>query len=135
MMRLLLALATVMVGCAHGDSHGPTKVASAQPRTHARAVELAPTTDECDSLFLHAIDVIATPDVTDADKKDQAIAALHDDFVHGCLALSRSTLRCASAAVTVEEMLACDHATRSSSTSNSSVAPGGMSPPAAPRAP
>src|SRR5258708_37324028 len=76
MMRLVLALATVVLGCAHGESHGPTKIASAQTRAHAGAVEVAPSLPECDSLFLHAIDVIATPEVTGADK-DQAIAALH----------------------------------------------------------
>jgi hypothetical protein len=54
----------------------------------------------------------------------------------GCRALSRDTFRCAMAATTLTALAACQPAQRtpSSSTSNSSVAPGGMTPPA-PRSP
>ena len=133
MVIRLFAVAAVVMGCAHGESRAPTRVASAQTRPRPNLAELAPSEIECDALFLHAIDLISTPEVTGADK-DQVVAALRDDFVRGCRGLPRSTFNCANGAATVDDMLACDHANRRSSTSNSSVAPGGMSPPA-PRSP
>ena len=51
-----------------------------------------------------------------------------------CDGVSRDIYDCAMAATTTLAMAACDQRTPSSSTSNSSVAPGGMTPPA-PRAP
>jgi hypothetical protein len=54
-------------------------------------------------------------------------------LVAECGALTRDAYRCGLQATTVAALTAC-HATRSSSTSNSSVAPGGITP-AAPRSP
>jgi hypothetical protein len=59
--------------------------------------------------------------------------ALHDDFLAGCRTLPRDAYRCAMAATTLAALAACQR-TPSSSTSNSSVAPGGILPPA-PRSP
>jgi hypothetical protein len=58
---------------------------------------------------------------------------LREDFLAGCRTLSRAEWRCAVAAPTLAALSACQ-ATPSSSTSNSSVAPGGIAPPA-PRSP
>ena len=60
--------------------------------------------------------------------------ALHDDFLAGCRTLPRDAYRCAMAATTLAALAACQR-TPSSSTSNSSVAPGGILPPPAPRSP
>lgn len=54
-------------------------------------------------------------------------------FIEECRTLSRDSYRCAIAATTIAALAACQ-STRSSSTSNSSVAPGGIAPPA-PRSP
>jgi len=58
---------------------------------------------------------------------------LHEDFMAGCRALPRGAYRCAMAATSLPALVACQP-TLSSSTSNSSVAPGGIAPPA-PRSP
>jgi len=60
--------------------------------------------------------------------------ALHDDFLAGCRTLPRDAYRCAMAATTLAALAACQR-TPSSSTSNTSVAPGGILPPPAPRSP
>jgi hypothetical protein len=48
--------------------------------------------------------------------------------------MAREPYACAMAATTLRDLAGCDQRTPSSSTSNSSVAPGGMTP-AAPRSP
>jgi hypothetical protein len=58
---------------------------------------------------------------------------LREEFVTGCRALPRDALTCALAARTLSELAACQPSP-SSSTSNSSVAPAGITPPA-PRSP
>ena len=69
-------------------------------------------------------------------------ADLRASLAQRCRDLPRPDYDCAIAATTLDELAACDRtasahaaqATRSSSTSNSSVAPGGITP-AAPRSP
>ncbi|TMQ03468.1 MAG: hypothetical protein E6J90_21885 [Deltaproteobacteria bacterium] len=102
----------------------------------------APSEPECDQLITHTVALgideqaaRAEPHATASDH--EAIRrALHEDFMAGCRALSRDAYRCAMAAATLAELARCQPAQRtpSSSTSNSSVAPGGMTPPA-PRSP
>lgn len=102
-----------------------------------------PSERECDELITHAvalgIDEEATrsrePRTTEADH-EAVRRKLHDDFMAGCRALPRDAFRCAIAANTLSTLAACQptQRTSSSSTSNSSVASGGITPPA-PRSP
>ena len=92
-----------------------------------------PSERECDELVEH---VLALELATRKDKPSDAELAQLRSELHGdpaCRKLSRDRYRCAMGAKTAAEYQACQ-ATRSSSTSNSSVAPGGMTPPA-PRSP
>ena len=99
----------------------------------------APGEPECDQLITHAVALgideqagAPAPRATESDH--EAIRrTLHDEFVAGCRTLPRDAYRCAMAATTLAALAACQR-TPSSSTSNSSVAPGGILPPA-PRSP
>ena len=91
-----------------------------------------PSERECDELITHAVALGIEQRSTEADH-EAVRRKLRDDFMAGCRTLPRDALRCAVAASTLDELAGCQ-ATRSSSTSNSSVAPGGMTPPA-PRSP
>ncbi len=111
------------------DSHdaGPTAPAGPDER-------------ECDELITHAValgidEQAARPAEQRATEADHEAVRrkLHDDFMPGCRTLPHDAFRCAIAATTLVELAGCQ-ATRNSSTSNSSVAPGGMTPPA-PRSP
>jgi len=99
----------------------------------------APTEEECAALIAHALDLGARERIglpaeqqpSDADREHarEALAPLAEE----CRTLTRDDYRCAIEATTLAALEACQ-TTRSSSTSNSSVAPGGMTPPA-PRSP
>jgi hypothetical protein len=113
----------------------PPHTAGDAPASHT-----GPSERECDELITHAvalgIDERASrsgePRTTEADH--EAIRRkLHEDFMTGCRTLSRGAYACAIAARTLSELSACQPSP-SSSTSNSSVAPAGMTP-AAPRSP
>jgi hypothetical protein len=97
--------------------------------------ETGPTGAECDQLLEHAL-VLATPPGKKLSESElaNARAKMHDAFTSECLAMPRDRFQCAMTAPSMPELAACDQATRSSSTSNSSVAPGGITP-AAPRSP
>jgi hypothetical protein len=88
---------------------------------------------ECDALLRHALDLVAPPEATEADRS-KAIASTRDEWRARCRTMSRATYTCAISAATASDLVECDQPTRNSSTSNSSVAPGGMTPPA-PRSP
>jgi hypothetical protein len=92
-----------------------------------------PSERECDALVDHVIDLSLADrrDKPSEGERAQLRGELHGDA--SCQKLSRDRYRCAMAAKTTAEYQSCQ-ATRSSSTSNSSVAPGGMTP-AAPRSP
>ncbi|HEX3758862.1 MAG TPA: hypothetical protein VHW23_09160 [Kofleriaceae bacterium] len=122
-------------GGAGGVAH-PAAPPAAQPAPPP--ADEAPSEPECDQLITHAValgideQAAAAPHSTDSDH--EAIRrALHDEFLAGCRALPRDAYRCAMAATTLTALAACQR-TPSSSTSNSSVAPGGMTRPA-PRSP
>ena len=85
---------------------------------------------ECGELIDHAISLgmAEQPHATDADR-DAVRASVSADFLHECRALPRDRYTCAIAARTLAELEACQPMP-SSSTSNSSVAPGGMTFPA-----
>jgi hypothetical protein len=96
----------------------------------------APGEAACDQLITHAVALGITeqpaPRSTESDH-EAVRRSLHDDFVAGCRTLPRDAYRCAMAATTLAGLAGCQR-TPSSSTSNSSVAPGGILPPA-PRSP
>lgn len=99
-----------------------------------------PSERDCDELITHAVALgideqaarATGPHTTEADH-EAVRRRLHEDFMSGCRTLSREAVRCAVAASSLSALAGCQP-TPSSSTSNSSVAPGGISPPA-PRSP
>jgi hypothetical protein len=130
-----------LVFAACGGATTPTS----PPHHPAGSDQLPPTASgpserECDELIGHAvalgIDEHATRPAdrrpTDADR-DTVRASLGADFAPECRKLSREGYRCAIAARTLADLGACQDAP-SNSTSNSKVAPGGMTAPA-PRSP
>lgn len=124
-------------------SSGATAPERPQPLPPARdagpQAPAGPSERECDELITHAvllgIDEAAArpgmPRTTEADH-EAVRRKLHDDFLAGCRGLPRDAFRCAIAAGSLAALAACQPAQRtpSSSTSNNSVAPGGMTPPA-----
>lgn len=137
-MRELVASLLLIVACS-GRTGGPTRPPTTEPpRTDAGPIaDTAPTERECEELIAHAvaIGVAARPPAQAPTEAEQAAlrAELRDGFLASCRAGTREGVRCGRAATTLRELDAC-YSTRSSSTSNSSVAPGGMTPPA-PRSP
>jgi hypothetical protein len=106
----------------------------------AQPAPAGPSERECDELITHAV-VLGLdehrehpdgPRSTEADH-EAVRRKLHEDFMAGCRGLPRSAYRCAMATTQLAALSACQP-TPSSSTSNSSVAPGGIAPPA-PRSP
>ena len=117
---------------------GPIKqpTGSGSPVAHdAAPTASGPTERECDDLIAHVIELRltelrpATPleRMPTEPELNQLRAELRAD--PGCRALPIERYRCAIAAKATTELAAC-HSTPSSSTSNSKVAPGGMTPPA-----
>jgi citrate synthase len=121
---------------------------AAHPRSTAPHEPAAPSAPppserECDELITRAVALgvddqaarSTEPQATEADH-EAVRHSLHEDFMTGCRALTRDAYRCAMAATTLAALSACEPAQRtdSSSTSNSSVAPAGITPPA-PRSP
>jgi hypothetical protein len=105
----------------------PVEVAHEQPPTTT-----PPTRDECHALAQRMVQLASSERPADQQisqaEQDTIVAAMT------CEGVNRDIYDCAMAASTTTAMAACDQRTPSSSTSNSSVAPGGMTPPA-PRAP
>jgi hypothetical protein len=94
---------------------------------------------ECDELITHAVKLgidertaRSEPQTTAADH-EAVRRKLHEDFMADCRTLPHDAIRCAMAQTTLVGLARCQP-TRNSSTSNNSVAPGGMTPPA-PRSP
>ncbi len=114
-----------------GTEPDATRVSRIEPAANG------PSERECEELFAHALTIgiaghPAKPAPSEPDQ--QAIRAeLRGQVLADCRDGTRETHRCGLAAKTLDELAAC-HSTRSSSTSNSSVAPGGIKPPA-PRSP
>jgi hypothetical protein len=134
----LLAFACSSGGAAPEHPQPPAPV-----RDGGTSALVGPSERECDELITHAVVLgideqaarSAGPRTTEADH-EAVRRKLHDDFLAGCRALPHDAFRCAIAATTLSALAACQPAQRSpnSSTSNSSVAPGGITPPA-PRSP
>ncbi len=133
-MRFALLVA---VGACGPTSRAPAHV---EPPRHVDAgVALAtpggPTEAECGELIAHALalGVAAEREPPSPEIQAKIRAGLETDFMAGCRALTRPQLTCGLTAATTPALAACQ-ASASSSTSNSSVAPPGITPPA-PRAP
>lgn len=125
-----LFLAACSSGSGGTAPHHPDGSGSAAT-PHAEADR--PSERECDDLVEHVLQLELA---TRKDRPSDAELAQLRGELHGdpaCRTLSRDRYRCAMSANTAAAYQACQ-ATRSSSTSNSSVAPGGMTPPA-PRSP
>jgi hypothetical protein len=133
---LLLALA-----CGSGGSRprppAPGHTPDAPPPAAA-----APTERECEALIAHAIalrvaelEQALPPEQVPTEAEQAALGAeLRGQHLADCQRGTRRGYDCAIAARTLAALAACQ-ATPSSSTSNSSVAPGGILPPPAPRSP
>jgi len=135
-------IAWLLVTACSSSSGTAAHPAPPPPDEPAAAIRTPPTEQECDELIIHAValgidEQAARVDPHATASDHEAIRrALHEEFMTGCRALSRDAFRCAIAATTLTELARCQPAQRtpSSSTSNQSVAPGGMTPPA-PRSP
>ncbi len=121
-----------------GTPTKPTKPPPTGPDDAAVAPVTAPTESECEQLVAHVVDLTVrertpainpAPNDAESQKLDQALRP----YVTECRTLTREAVRCGLEAPTTAALRTCQ-ATRSSSTSNSSVAPGGIAPPA-PRSP
>lgn len=153
----ILIVTSSSLGCACSSGTGGRTRSPGSGAATVDAGTLAPSGPserECDELFAHAIalKVAAQRQTLPADQvpTDAEQAAVRDElragFLAECRASSRDSYDCARAATTLDALGACGKAsvepraetsaysTRSSSTSNSSVAPGGITPPA-PRSP
>jgi hypothetical protein len=114
----------------------PTGTGSADAGVPAAS---APTERDCTALVDHAVALGAAerahrPADQQSTQTEQAqLASRLQPFTDECRTLTRDQVRCGLAATTIAELTACQP-TLSSSTSNNSVAPGGMTPPA-PRSP
>ena len=132
------ALLVVAAACS-SSARAPTHADRALPphRDAGTPVIAAagPTDAECTALIAHAIALGAAEDREPASAEDQAAirARLEADYLPRCKAGARDEVRCGLAAATSAALVACQR-TPSSSTSNSSVAPPGITPPA-PRSP
>lgn len=101
---------------------------------------LAATREQCQTLMAHVVDLAAAEHkAVTLDDREHVRRSL-GPFVEQCQEETAETVRCGNAATNLDEVAACQadppeaQTTRSSSTSNSSVAPPGITP-AAPRSP
>ena len=114
----------------------PTDSGSGQPEELTAG---APTERECEQLVAHAVALGAAertgrpPDQLSTEADQEQLKTRLRPFIDECRALPRDSYRCVIAATALAELAAC-HSTPRSSTSNSSVAPAGITPPA-PRSP
>lgn len=139
------------------SSSSPTPVHPAPApsvQTAAPPAQAPPDERECDALITHAVKLgideradagpnaanaptlpPGRPRATQADH-EAVRRAVHDEFIADCQHLPRAAYRCAMASTTLAALAECQptQPSLSSSTSNSSVAPPGIAPPA-PRAP
>jgi len=129
----------VVAACSSGSTAPEHPQPLPAPRDAGLAAQAGPGERECDELITHAVmlgidEQAARPEPRATEADHEAVRrTLHDELMSGCRALPRDAFRCAIAATTLAELAGCQ-STRNSSTSNSSVAPGGMTPPA-PRSP
>jgi len=125
-----------------GPDHAPDAPAAGSGGSAAAAVPAAPPTErECDELIAHAVALRVAelgqtlpPEQVPTEAEQAALRAeLRGRFLADCRGGTRRGYDCAIAARSLADLGGCQR-TPSSSTSNSSVAPPGITPPA-PRAP
>lgn len=121
-----------------GTPSRPTKPAPVPTPDAGVAVAPALTAAECDQLVAHAIDLAVqarspAADPAPSEAERAKIAEPLRALAAECTALDRAAFRCGMEATTLAALGACQ-TTFSSSTSNSKVAPPGITPPA-PRSP
>ena len=143
-MRELLrgAILSLAVACSSGGGRPRPPGPGSAPDAAPPAAVAAPTERECDGLIAHAVALRAAelartlpPDQLPTEAEQAALRTeLRGKFLAECRGGTRPGYDCAIAAKSLAELAGCQ-AMRSSSTSNSSVAPGGILPPAAPRSP
>jgi len=95
---------------------------------HEEQVAAPPTSAECQVLAKHIVQVTVSERPA-----DQQISEAEQDHIitaMACDGVTREIYDCAMAASASTAMAACDQRRLSNSTSNSSVAPGGITPPA-----
>ncbi|HSD87509.1 MAG TPA: hypothetical protein VLB44_08335 [Kofleriaceae bacterium] len=144
MKGLLVVVVAVVSAACGGKTPAPTRPETGSASPQSGSATTAPVTaalgeQECEQLFAHVMKVSIADRPADQriDEAEQAKAAgeLRAQYFPECRAKSRATFDCVMAAQTTSGILGCEpQASRSSSTSNSNVAPGGMTP-AAPRSP
>jgi hypothetical protein len=130
-MKRLLLVALAACGGGHSAPVHPAPPPVQQPPAQVAVAEPGPSGPECEQLRDHAISL------THKQLTDDELAHVRlqlQQLMAECQAMPRATYRCAMAAGTMADLADCDQRTPSSSTSNSSVEPGGMTPPA-PRSP
>jgi hypothetical protein len=133
------ALLSLALACSSGGGGRPQPPGPISTPDAAPPVAVPPTERECEALIGHAIALRVAelaqalpPEQVPTEAEQAALAAeLRGKFLGDCRGGSRRGYDCAMAARSLADLTGCQ-ATRSSSTSNSSVAPGGILPPAAP---
>jgi hypothetical protein len=131
-----------MVGLLACSSHTgePKKPPGKTPPPDAAIVASGPSERECTDEFAHAIDIYVAElrqqkpnQLPTGEEITKLQTELRDQYLSTCRGSTLEGHRCAMAAKTLAELGVCQP-TPSNSTSNSSVAPGGMTP-AGPRSP
>jgi hypothetical protein len=130
-----LVLALVVAACGGGRERTVARPQPDKPLAgDALAVEPPPSEAECDALIARAVALGAADRKATDDEQTRVRGELRGRYIAICRDMSRRVYACALAASSLDALESCDHPTRSSSTSNSSVEPGGITP-GTPRAP
>lgn len=139
-MRFTLWLAFVACSSHTGKPTPPPGSNPPPPDAGALATPPGPSERDCVDLVAHAVEIYVAEvkqtkptQVPTGDEIAKIEADLRGQFLAGCRASTLEGHRCAMAATTTAELATCQR-TPSSSTSNSSVAPPGITP-AAPLSP
>jgi hypothetical protein len=142
-MRLLTLSLLIACGNARsgGSQHPPREGRPDAGREVSGSATMSPSEQDCVALIAHALELALATRTMDQPLDDaeraSVLAGLRQRFASRCRELPSATYRCFMAAATLDALHACDEhdqATFRSSTSNSSVAFGGITPPA-PRSP
>ena len=133
MRTLVFAALAACGGGGHAAPHAPPGRAPAHTAAEP-AKEPGTSAEECDRLIAHVVELDEHAGKLAAADRDHVRSQLQSELGAECLTKPRAIVLCAIDAPTSDAIAACDQRTPSSSTSNSSVAPPGITP-AAPRSP
>lgn len=127
-MRALLLLG-LLAACGGERRRTVAQPQPAAPITgDALSIESKPSDAECDALIAHAVGLGAADRKATDDEQARVRGELRGRYIASCRDMSRHVYRCALAASSLDALAGCGQPTRSSSTSNSSVEPGGITP-------